>query len=271
MVGRSWPLPARAVAFRLQPAATMGELTGRVALVTGAAAGIGAATARGLAAAGASVVLADRDADRAAEEASSIAAEHGPAIGRGVDVADPDAVDGLVAEVVDRFGRLDIAHNNAGVPGVTADTADYPRRVWQRVLDVDLSGVFYCMQAEITRMRTQGGGAIVNTASGAALRGVPGAAAYAAAKHGVAGLTKSAALEYAAEGIRINAVCPGLVRTGMIDFDTDGFERAHPIGRAAHPTEISAMVCWLAGDAASYVTGAVLPIDGGLTAGLARP
>lgn len=251
--------------------AVLAGLAGRVALVTGAGSGIGAATARRLAAAGARVALADREPDRAGTVADQIRGAGGDARSYHVDVADPAAVAACLSAVVADFGRLDIAHNNAGVTGVFADTADYPPAVWQRVLAVNLTGVFHCLQAELAQLLRQGtGGAIVNTASGAALRGVPGSAAYVAAKHGVAGLTATAAVEYAAAGIRVNAVCPGLVNTPIVRFDAAGLAAAHPIGRAAEPEEVAEAVCWLASDAASYVTGALLPVDGGLIAGLPR-
>jgi NAD(P)-dependent dehydrogenase (short-subunit alcohol dehydrogenase family) len=245
-------------------------VAGKVALVTGAASGIGAATASRLAAAGATVALLDRHpADRVLAQ---IHAAGGEARGYRVDVSDGAAVADTVGRVVSDFGRLDLACNNAGVPGVLADTADYPPQVWQRVLAVNLTGVFHCLQAELAHLRSHGdGGAIVNIASAAGIRGVPGASAYAAAKHGVVGLSTSAALEYARAGIRINVVCPGLVRTPLPDFDTEGFADAHPIGRAAEPEEVAEVVCFLLSDAASYVTGAVLPIDGGLVAGTVRP
>jgi NAD(P)-dependent dehydrogenase (short-subunit alcohol dehydrogenase family) len=247
-------------------------VTGKVALVTGAASGIGAAIARRLAAAGAWVALADRNYPQARQVAASITGTGGTARAYEVDVADPAAVAACVEAVVADAGRLDIACNNAGVSGVFADTADYPPAVWHRVLAVNLTGVFHCLQAELAQLLRQGtGGAIVNTASGAALRGVPGSAAYVAAKHGVAGLTTTAAVEYAAAGIRVNAVCPGLVDIPIVRFDTARLLAAHPIRRAADPAEVAEAVCWLASDAASYVTGALLPVDGGLVAGLPRP
>ncbi len=247
-------------------------LAGRVALVTGAASGIGAATAHRLAAAGARVAVLDRAFEPARTVAAEITDRGGEARAYRVDVSDGDAVTATVARVVTEFGRLDLACNNAGVPGVLADTADYPPSVWHRVLAVNLTGVFHCLQAELRQMRRQGtGGAIVNTASVAGLRGVPGASAYAAAKHGVVGLSTSTAVEYAAAGIRINVVCPGLVRTPLPTFATADFAAAHPIGRAATPEEIADVICFLLSDAASYLTGAVLPVDGGLAAGTVRP
>ncbi|MDG4771042.1 SDR family NAD(P)-dependent oxidoreductase [Solwaraspora sp. WMMD792] len=263
-VSRAAPAPATGGGRPTGP-----DLTDRVALVTGGGSGIGAATAHRLAAAGARVLVADRDLTAA----ESVAAAIGPtAVAHPVDIADADSVAAMVAAVVRRFGRLDVAHNNAGVTGVFADTADYPAHVWDRVLAVNLTGTFHCLRVEIAQLLAQGGGgSIVNTASGAALRGVPASAAYVASKHGIAGLTRTAAIEYAAAGIRVNAVCPGLVRTPIVRFDTTALETTHPIGRAAEPQEIAEVVCWLASDAASYVTGALLPVDGGLVAGLARP
>jgi NAD(P)-dependent dehydrogenase (short-subunit alcohol dehydrogenase family) len=252
----------------------------RVALVTGGANGIGAAVATRLAASGATVVIADRDLDGAERTATRIDAAASPesrgrvaAAGRveacGVDVSDFDAVDALVAGIVERHGRLDCACNCAGVTGIKAELADYPEAVFRRVLDVDAGGVFACLRAELRSMAPRGAGAIVNVASGAASLGVPGSSAYVAAKHAVAGLTRTAAIEYAARGIRVNAVSPGLVLTGAVDLDTERFVAAHPSGRAVTAEEVADVVAWLLLDAPPQLTGALIPVDGGLTAQVA--
>ncbi|MCB1745695.1 MAG: SDR family oxidoreductase [Gammaproteobacteria bacterium] len=245
----------------------------KVALVTGGASGIGRASAVALAGAGATVMVADRNHDGCEETVELIRAAGGSAAVHAVDVASETEVERLVAETVATFGRLDLAFNNAGVGGTFAKTADYPSDDWDRVIAVNLTGVWYCMKHEIRYMLDHGGGAIVNTASVAGLVGMGAAPAYTAAKHGVVGLTRNAALEYARNGIRINAVCPGLVRTGM----TEGAEAAmpgffdrlakqEPVGRVAEPEEIASAVVWLLSDGASYMTGHALAVDGGYVA-----
>jgi NAD(P)-dependent dehydrogenase (short-subunit alcohol dehydrogenase family) len=252
-----------------------------VALVTGGAGGIGAAIVRRLADAGALVVIADRDeagARRVAEEIGRVdasrgrewgAAEGGMADTQALDVADPAAVDALVDEVVARYGRIDCACNCAGVTGVRAETAEYPEAVFRRVLAVNAEGFFTCMRAELRAMAARRAGSIVNIASGAATLGVAGSAAYVASKHAVAGLTRTAAIEYAARGIRVNAVSPGLVLTDGVDLDTDRFVAAHPSGRPVAAEEVAATVAWLLLDAPAQLTGALIPVDGGLTAQVA--
>lgn len=216
--------------------------------------------------------VADVDVDGARETAALIAREGGEATAIPVDVSAPRSVQAMVGEVKSCYGRLDVAHNNAGIMGAGVPVAEMPDEVWGRGIDVMLTGVFYCMKHEIPLMLEQGGGAIVNTSSGAGLIGFPGQANYVAAKHGLHGLTKSAALEYIKQGIRINAVCPGTARSGMVNQWLDGDAEAeaevaalHPIGRIAEPEEIARAVLWLASDAASFVVGAAVPVDGGFT------
>jgi NAD(P)-dependent dehydrogenase (short-subunit alcohol dehydrogenase family) len=227
-----------------------------VALVTGGARGIGAAVARRLEAHGATVVVADRD----------------PACGgEVVDVSSVPAVDALVDRIVARHGRLDWACNCAGVTAVLAPLTDLDERLFRRVMDVNAVGTFACLRAELRAMLAGGrGGAIVNVASGAASLGVPRAAAYAASKHAVAGLTRSAAIEVAAAGIRVNAVTPGLVRTpATAGLEDERFVAAHPIGRPVLAEEVAEVVWWLLAGAPAALTGALVPVDGGLTAQVA--
>lgn len=248
------------------------DFDGKVALVTGAAGGIGSATARKFAAAGARVVVADLDEAGARTVADEIVAAGGDARAVAVDVADSESVRAMVAFAVDTYGRLDIAHNNAGVVGAGADIADMPDATWERGIGVMLSGVFYGIKHEVPAMLASGGGAIINTSSGAGLIGFPGMADYVAAKHGVIGLTKTAALEYIGQGIRINAVCPGTARSRMVEEWMQGSAEAeaqvaalHPIGRIADAGEIAEAVLWLASPAASFVVGIAMPVDGGYT------
>jgi NAD(P)-dependent dehydrogenase (short-subunit alcohol dehydrogenase family) len=248
---------------------------GRVALVTGAASGIGRASARAFADDGARVVVADVAAEQARETVDLIEAAGGEAIYVPADVSRRGDVERLIGTTIDTFGRLDYAHNNAGIEGnapVGTEFHNYPDEQWDRVLGINLKGVWLCMQAEITHMLTQGGGAIVNTASIAGLVGGFGGA-YSAAKHGVVGLTKVAALEYATRGIRVNAVCPGGIYTPMLERvfarrpETEQqFVAGEPVGRLGTPEEIAAAVVWLSSDAASFLTGVALPIDGGWVA-----
>ena len=232
-----------------------------VALVTGAGRGIGAAVAERLSGA-ALVVAADRDGEAAERVAGAVGGEAVE-----VDVSDADAVDALVAGIVERHGRLDRACNNAAVTGIEAAFEAYPRRVFTRVLEVNAGGVFACMQAELRQMADQGAGAIVNVVSGSASLGVPGHSAYVASKHAVAGLTRTAAIEYAARGIQVNAVAPGLVLTpAMEGLELDEFASAHPIGRAVEAAEVAEVVAWLLESAPPALTGALIPVDGGLMA-----
>ena len=245
----------------------------QVALVTGAAAGMGLDTARAFAAAGAAVVLADVDQealDRATDELT--AAGH-RALGVACDVADEDQVAALVDRTVAEFGRLDMAFNNAGIMLPLADAADEPASSFDRVTAINLRGVWACMKHELRHMREQGSGAIVNCSSLGGLVGNPGRASYHATKHGVLGLTKSAALEYAPRGIRINAICPGTIETPMVarmiadgELSVDDAVAGQPIGRLGRGDEIAASVLWLCSPGASLIVGVALPVDGGYTA-----
>lgn len=246
-------------------------LADKVILVTGAASGIGAAAARVFSRHGATVVCLDRD--RAGAQA--IAATLPGALAIGCDVADPAAVVAAVEAVVGHFGRLDGAFNNAGIEqmgGRMAPLATIPLEAYDQVMAVNLRGMMICLQAEIARMRA--GAAIVNTASVMGVVGAPGLGAYTASKHGVVGLTRAAALDYAAAGIRVNALLPGAVRTPMLTERAfamnPGYEAmassVHPIGRMAAPEEIAEAAAWLLSDLASFVTGIAMPVDGGLTA-----
>jgi len=248
------------------------DFTGKVALVTGAASGMGLATARAFAEAGAAVVLADfkeRAVKAAAEEL--VAAGH-KAVAVRCDVSDDAQVEAMVDRAVAEFGRLDAAFNNAGVMARIAPTAESTREDWDRVIGVNLRGVWACMRYELRQMERQGGGAIVNNASVGAQTGNPGIGSYIASKHGVVGLTRTAALEYVKHGIRVNAVNPGLIDTQVARDVVSGNEEAYaeiarnvPIGRAGRPEEIASAVLWLCSPAASYVVGHALTVDGGMT------
>ncbi|HEV2311436.1 MAG TPA: glucose 1-dehydrogenase [Acidimicrobiia bacterium] len=243
---------------------------GRAALVTGGASGLGEAAVGLLAGAGARVVVADRDAERGEAVVDAVRADGGEAVFQATDVTREADVAAAVARVLDTYGRLDAAINNAGTTGPSAPTADYSLEDWNRVLALNLTGVFLGLKHEIPPMVAQGGGAIVNTSSGAGLVGFAGLPAYVASKHGVVGLTRAAALEYVKAGVRINAVCPGSTRTPMLEGFMGGdpaIERAMassaPIGRLARPVEIAEAMVWLLSDAASFVVGHAFAVDGG--------
>lgn len=239
---------------------------GKVALVTGAASGIGRASALAFARGGARVVLGDIAEDGLTETQRLISEAGGEALAVRTDVSHAADVQALVDAAVQTYGRLDCAHNNAGLLGAFAHTAESTEENFDRLIAVNLKGVWLCLRAEIPQMLSQGGGAIVNTASSAGLVGFRGLPAYVASKHGVAGLTKTAAAEYARKGIRVNAVCPGFVDTPMVQ-GLSGSDRIDlPIGRLAKPEEIAEAVIWLCSSAASYVTGHTLVVDGALTA-----
>ena len=250
------------------------DLTGRVALVTGGASGIGRASAVALARAGAAVVAADLDPDGAHATAELITGAGGNAAACPCDVTDEADVDAAVAFAVEQFGGLHLAHNNAGIGAPPALTVDVLEADFDRVLAVDLTGVFLCMQHELRRLIAQGrGGAIVNISSAAGVIPAPGQPQYTAAKHGVLGLTKQVAQEYASQGIRVNAVLPGQTETdpmrAYLDALPDQGERMLrrlPMGRMARPDEIAQTAVWLCSDAASYVNGVSLLVDGGLIA-----
>ncbi|CAN5592624.1 SDR family oxidoreductase [soil metagenome] len=245
------------------------DLAGRVAVVTGGASGIGRATVEQLASQGAAVVVADVDEAGGATVVDAVGSAGGDARFVRTDVTDPGAVAAMVAVAVDGYGRLDIAFNNAGTSGSYAPVADAELAAWERTLALNLTGVFLCLRAEIPAMVSSGGGAIVNTSSAAGQMGFAGLSAYVASKHGVVGLTKSAALENARTGVRVNAVLPGTVRTPMLegfagsDDALEAMGRTSPMGRLAEPAEIAAAVVWLCSDAASYVTGHAFAVDGG--------
>ena len=247
-------------------------LKDKVALITGGSSGIGRAVALAWAREGAKVVVSDVDRGGGEETVEQVRTAGGEAIFIAADVGKPEECEALVRGAVEKFGRLDIACNNAGIGGPQAPTADYPLDGWAQVIGINLSGVFYGMKYQLPAMLKNGGGAIINMASILGAVGFAGAPAYAAAKHGVVGLTQTAALEYSAQGVRINAVGPGFIHTPMISALEDNtavndmLVAAHPIGRLGRAEEVAELVLWLSSDKASFVTGAYYPVDGGYIA-----
>jgi NAD(P)-dependent dehydrogenase (short-subunit alcohol dehydrogenase family) len=252
-----------------------GRVEGKVALVTGGASGIGRATALTFAREGAKLIIADMQEDGGHQTVHMITEQGGDATFVHVDVTQAQAVEALISKAVATYGRLDCAHNNAGIgsrPRVLLH--ELAEESWDRVIDINLKGVWLCMKYEISQMLTQGGGTIVNTAS---IMGLVGSwsrsGAYVASKHGVVGLTKTAALEYATSGIRVNCVCPGYIRTPLLEslltsqpaMEAQIVAR-HPVGRMGKPEEIAEAVVWLCSDAASFVTGHTMTVDGGYVA-----
>ena len=251
-----------------------GQLDTRVALVTGGGSGIGRASAVAFAREGAKVVVTDVDVDGGQETIRIIESAGGTAQFVRADVSQAVEVAALVEQAVAAYGRLDCALNNAGIQGDIKQTAECSQENWDRIIATNLTGVWLCMKHEIPHMLSQGGGAIVNTASNFGLVGSNGMPAYSASKHGVLGLTKTAALEYAKSGIRVNAVCPGPVQTPLVDKVLaaqpelgdqiiKAIEAREPVGRMGQPEEIAEAVVWLCSDAASFVTGTAMSVDGG--------
>jgi NAD(P)-dependent dehydrogenase (short-subunit alcohol dehydrogenase family) len=255
----------------------VGIVSGKIALVTGGAAGIGRATALKFAAEGAKLVVSDVMVEGGEETAEMIRASGGEAVFIRADISKSTDVAALIAQTVAKFGRLDCACNNAGIEGTIAPFVDQTEEDFDKIIAVNLRGVFLCLKAEITQMLAQGGGTIVNLSSVAGLIGFSGLSPYVASKHAVNGLTKNAALEYAKQGIRVNSVCPGGIDTRMLDSlakqATGGtmtsrqmMDGLHPMGRIGTPDEVANLIVWLCSDNASFITGAHVPVDGGFVA-----
>lgn len=249
------------------------DFSGKTAFVTGGSAGMGAATVRAFAESGAAVAIVDRDLDAARQLSEDLNASGARTLAVACDVADEGQVHEAVAATVEAFGSLDMAFNNAGIMLPPVDAADETADAFDRIVSVNLRGVWASMKYELAQMRQQGGGAIVNCSSLGGLVGGAGRATYHATKHGVIGQTKSVALQYGPHGVRVNAVCPGTIATPMVErmaangeLDVDASAAGVPLGRLGRPEEIAAAVLWLCSDAASYVTGVALPVDAGFTA-----
>lgn len=247
--------------------ASFPRFTGKTAFVTGSASGIGRATALAFAAEGARVAILDRTDEALRQTADAIRKLGGEALVITCDVSEPEQVEAAVTRTVETFGRLDIAFNNAGVENKAAPLAEITLEEWDRILDINLRGTFLCMKYEITQMLKQGGGVVVNTSSGAGVRGVAGGSSYAASKHAIIGMTKSAALDYAKSNIRVSAILPGNIETPMMDRFTSGdIQKAidlEPVGRLGKPEEIAEAVLWMSSDLGAFVTGASISVDGG--------
>jgi NAD(P)-dependent dehydrogenase (short-subunit alcohol dehydrogenase family) len=243
------------------------RFTGKVALVTGAASGIGRATALAFAAEGARVAILDRTAVALRETEAALKQAGGEVLAIACDVSIPEQVEAAVAQVVERFGRLDIAFNNAGVENKATPLHEIELQEWDRILNINVRGIFVCMKHEIAQMVRHGGGVVVNTSSGAGIRGVAGGASYAASKHAIIGMTRSAALDYAKQNIRVNAILPGNIETPMMDRFTGGdLQKAinlEPVGRLGKPEEIAEAVLWMCSDLGRFVTGSSVVVDGG--------
>ncbi len=253
----------------------MSALRGKVAIITGASSGIGKATALEFSKQGVKVALADINDQAGNNLVNQIETNQGEAIFIKTDVSDLAQVKNLVTQTTGTFGRIDYAFNNAGIEGEQTSTAESNKETWKNVIDVNLKGVWACLKYEIPEMlKNENGGAIVNCSSVAGSIGFPNLAPYVASKHGVIGLTRTAALEYAEKNIRVNAVCPGVIKTPMVDRVTGGdpelekqYAEMSPMNRMGKPEEIAKAVVWLCSDEASYITGETLTIDGGMTAG----
>jgi NAD(P)-dependent dehydrogenase (short-subunit alcohol dehydrogenase family) len=248
------------------------SMEGKVALVTGGGSGIGRASALGFSDSGAKVLVVDISESNGQETVSQIIRQGGQATFLHLDVGDPRQFEALEPAIMHSYGRLDFAHNNAGITGQGRSTHQITLADWTNVMNINLTGIWLSIKYEIPIMLKTGGGAIVNTSSGAGLVGIRGSAAYTASKHGVVGLTKAAALDYARKGVRVNAVCPGFIQTPMTGFsmagdDQDTVEfKGVPMGRMGSASEVAALVVWLCSDDASLITGVAIPVDGGAVA-----